>query len=235
MRLYGLEWCGKAYRGWRKDGCKPVLWNFGWESDEKLDIEEEQGYFQQNNDPKCTSWLATTWFSDNNIIVIHWPAQSPDLNPIEPLWYYVKCKLQEYEIPPKGMHELWETVAKEWDEICSLLFNLGDIKTLILTPQKYHLLPWKILGNEMVEMSLTSLQMNPCNLKSQIPSSHLHNNPIQLIQFLHEQSCMRHKQHVVGWLPIFKPKSRWMTCLSSWMTSRKFLFYVLMLSFTSII
>ena len=43
------------------------------ESFEKLDIETGQEYFQQDNDPKHTSWLATTWFSDNNIIVIHWP------------------------------------------------------------------------------------------------------------------------------------------------------------------
>ena len=71
------------------------------ESFEKLGIKKWQGYFQQDNDPKHTSWLATTWFSDSNIILIHWPAQSPDLNPIEPLWYHAKCKLQEYEILPK--------------------------------------------------------------------------------------------------------------------------------------
>ena len=89
------------------------------ESFEKLDMEEGERYFQQDNDPKHTSWLATTWFSDNNIIVTHWPAQYPDLNPIEHLWFHVKCKLQEYEVPPKGAHELWERVAKEWNKIPS--------------------------------------------------------------------------------------------------------------------
>ena len=44
------------------------------ESFEKLDIEKGQEYFRQDNDPKHTSWLATTWSSDNDIIVIHWPA-----------------------------------------------------------------------------------------------------------------------------------------------------------------
>jgi transposase len=87
------------------------------ESFEKLGMKEGERYFQQDNDPKHTSKLATTWFSDNDIIVTHWPAQSPDLNPIEHLWFYIKRKLLEYEVPPKGIHELWERVAKEWNEI----------------------------------------------------------------------------------------------------------------------
>ena len=48
----------------------------------------------------------------------------------------------------------------------------------------------------------------------------------QLIQFRHEQSFIRRKQHF-GLLHIFKPKSRWMTCLSGWMTLSMFLFYIL--------
>ena len=88
-----------------KQYCK--IWDEGVvESSEKLDIEDRERYFQQNNDPKHTSQLSTTWFSDNDVIVIPWPAQSPDINPIEHFWYHVKCKLQEYEIPPKEVHEL---------------------------------------------------------------------------------------------------------------------------------
>ena len=122
MGLYGLEWCGKVDRGEGKMDAKQyceILDDGLVESFEKLDVEEGERYFQQDNNPKHTSWLATTWFSDNNIIVIYWPAQSHDLNPIEHLWSYVKHKLQEYEVPPKGAHELWERVAKEWNEIPS--------------------------------------------------------------------------------------------------------------------
>ena len=46
-----------------------------------------------------------------------WPAQSPDLNPIEHAWSYLKKRLREYKIPPNGMEQLWERVEKEWNEI----------------------------------------------------------------------------------------------------------------------
>jgi hypothetical protein len=89
------------------------------ESFEKLEMVDGERYFQQDNDPKHTSQRATTWFEDNDIVVIAWPAQSPDINPIEHLWYHIKRKLLQYEVPPKGVHELWERVVKEWNEIPS--------------------------------------------------------------------------------------------------------------------
>ena len=46
-----------------------------------------------------------------------WPAQSPDLNPIEHHWDHLKRRLGEYENAPGGMQELWERVEVEWDKI----------------------------------------------------------------------------------------------------------------------
>jgi len=48
--------------------------------------EEEVPIFQQDNDPKHTSKKAKKWMKDNNITLLDWPAQSPDLSPIEHQW-----------------------------------------------------------------------------------------------------------------------------------------------------
>ena len=48
---------------------------------------------------------------------MEWPAQSPDLNPIENLWSIVKRRLGTYERAPTSLGEIWESVAREWQNI----------------------------------------------------------------------------------------------------------------------
>ncbi|CAG8725798.1 2526_t:CDS:1, partial [Acaulospora colombiana] len=76
------------------------------------------GYiFQQDNDPKHTSRMAKEWFKDHRVTVLDWPANSPDLNPIEHLWVYLKQQLNNYERFPTSMHELNQRIEAEWNKI----------------------------------------------------------------------------------------------------------------------
>lgn|SRR5215470_2064560 len=80
-------------------------------------MDRKKFIFQQDNDPKHASGLLQEWFEDNEIQVLDWPSQSPDVNCIEHLWAYLKRKLGEYETHPRSIHELWERIEVEWEKI----------------------------------------------------------------------------------------------------------------------
>ncbi|KAG1494619.1 hypothetical protein G6F46_012333 [Rhizopus delemar] len=72
--------------------------------------------FQHDNDPKHTAKITTTYLKEEaKYPVLHWPSQSPDLNPIEHMWRHLKLKLALYEQRARGVHELWERIKIEWE------------------------------------------------------------------------------------------------------------------------
>jgi hypothetical protein len=80
-------------------------------------LDTKEIVFQQDNDSKHTSKTASQWFKNHGIKVLSWPSQSPDLNPMEHLWHYLKQQLAAYETEPVSIHQLWEHIETEWDKI----------------------------------------------------------------------------------------------------------------------
>lgn len=83
--------------------------------------------FQQDNDPKHTSRLAKDTLEELNIEVMEWPAQSPDLNPIEHLWHHIDLKLRKLNKTYKTKDELWEDLEpllnKKYTTFCRKLIR----------------------------------------------------------------------------------------------------------------
>ena len=72
--------------------------------------------FMQDNDPKHTSGLATSFFEANNVNWWKTAPESPDLNPLENLWHELKEFIRR-EVKPHSKDELVEAFydsGKQW-------------------------------------------------------------------------------------------------------------------------
>jgi len=100
--------------------------------DQLVAAEDELGSkmtFMQDNAPCHKAKKVTQFLADNNVSVMDWPPQSPDLNPIENLWAIIKRqRIKKFPKLPTSKDELIDQVMSVWDELNpELLDTLAEI------------------------------------------------------------------------------------------------------------
>ena len=74
--------------------------------------------FQQDNDPKHTANSVKQYIANAGYLVLeNWPAQLPDINPIESLWQELKTRLYHSQPHPRNKDELFEFLKREWEAL----------------------------------------------------------------------------------------------------------------------
>jgi transposase len=74
--------------------------------------------FQQDNARPHTAKITMTYLSDRAVLLLPWPARSPDLSLIEHVWDIIGRKLKsEYQQPPTSLDELEARIHNEWNAI----------------------------------------------------------------------------------------------------------------------
>jgi transposase len=122
-----MSWNGPGYIAKIDETLDSNLYIQILQEDLHLSVDEwemarDEFIFQHDNDPKHTAkvtkaYLESAGLTEDEGRLLYWPAQSPDLNPIEHMWHYLKRQLGKYPTPPKSCHELWERISTEWYKI----------------------------------------------------------------------------------------------------------------------
>jgi transposase len=63
------------------------------------------------------------WKREHNIRSLSWPAQSPDLNPIENIWSILKERIRKRIPHPTNLKQLEKYVHEEWDQLDPLMLR----------------------------------------------------------------------------------------------------------------
>ncbi len=68
--------------------------------------------FHQDNAKPHIAAITTAWLRSRRVRVLNWPAYSPDLSPIENIWYIIKQKIRQRR--PRTLQQLETYIRQEF-------------------------------------------------------------------------------------------------------------------------
>jgi len=101
---------GAQYRQILKTHMAPYLAKF--EKDNKC-----EAIFQHDNDPKHTSNVVKKYITNKKLVILKWPSQSPDMNPIEHAWKGLKTEIFGRSQRASTLDEVFDIAKEEWSKL----------------------------------------------------------------------------------------------------------------------
>ncbi|GFW20131.1 transposable element Tc3 transposase [Trichonephila clavipes] len=79
--------------------------------------------FLDDNAPCCRAVLIDVFLEMENIQLMSWPANSPDLNPIEHVWDMLERQIAALSHPPSSVTELKSALQEAWNRLSPQLIH----------------------------------------------------------------------------------------------------------------
>lgn len=97
---------------------------------------KENMIFIQDNAPAHSAKSTQKWLEENKIMIKKHPAKSPDMNPIETIWGFMKNKLERLSV--QNLDELRDGIQKIWDDIPQQIVKntINHLKKVCIEVQK---------------------------------------------------------------------------------------------------
>ena len=84
---------------------------------EELKRSGKQIIFQQDNAPCHTAKRVKEWMQSRNLSVLDWPANSPDLNPIENIWQRLKHNVSSNRAQVNNREDVEKIILEAWSAL----------------------------------------------------------------------------------------------------------------------
>ena len=79
--------------------------------------------FQHDNAQPHVKRICTQFLEAENVPVLPWPAYSPDMSPIEPVWDALYQRVRQRVLVPAHIQQLRTAIEEVWDNIPQVTIN----------------------------------------------------------------------------------------------------------------